>query len=146
LIRVLQIVAIGAVALAAIGADAPPPATMTSPFTAAQAHDGRGVYVASCAKCHAAGLTGGSAPDLFGRSFTASRLTMGGLHQEVTNEMPLDAPASLTPAQYAAVIAYLLASNCYAPGTTPYPSTGPVPNRTDHVATQNGATAPCTVP
>ena len=92
------------------------------------------------------GLTGGSAPDLFGRSFTASRLTMGGLHQEVTNEMPLDAPASLTPTQYAAVIAYLLAANCYAPGTTPYPVDGHVPNRTDKVATQNGAATPCAVP
>ena len=142
----MQIAAIAAVAIAAIGADAPQPAAVTSQFTAVQAHDGRDVYVANCAKCHAAGLTGGSAPDLFGRSFTASRLTMGGLHQEVTNEMPLDAPASLTPTQYAAVIAYLLAANCYAPGTTPYPVDGHVPNRTDKVATQNGAATPCAVP
>lgn len=140
----LRIVAIAAIAFAAIGADAPPPAAAV--FTAAQAHDGGALYAQNCAKCHAAGLVGGSAPDLFGKAFTASSLTMGGLNQEITHEMPLDNPASLTPAQYAAIIAYLLAANCYAPGGTPYPADGSVPNRRDKVATQNGATAPCAVP
>jgi mono/diheme cytochrome c family protein len=139
-----RIAAIAALAFAAIGADAPSPAG--SYFTAAQAHDGSALYSQNCAKCHSAGLTGGSAPDLFGKAFTASSLTMGGLNQEITHEMPLDNPASLTPAQYAAIIAYLLAANCYAPGSTPYPVDGSVPDRRVKVATQNGATAPCAVP
>jgi mono/diheme cytochrome c family protein len=133
---------LAAIVLAAIGADAPAP----PPFTAAQAHDGSALYAQSCAKCHAAGLTGGSAPDLFGRSFTASSLSLGALNQEVTHEMPQDNPGSLTAAQSAAIIAYLLAANCYQPGPDPYPATGPVPNRAVKVATQGGATAPCAVP
>jgi mono/diheme cytochrome c family protein len=145
--RIPHILAAAAVALAAIAADAPsatsPAATM---FTAAQAHDGLAVYTASCAKCHSAALAGGSAPDLFGKSFTASRLSMSGLNREVTHEMPLDNPASLTPAQYASVIAYLLAANCYPAGATAYPSDGSIPNRTDKVATQGGASQPCPTP
>jgi mono/diheme cytochrome c family protein len=136
-----------ALALGVIAADAPTaPSAAVPMFTAAQAHDGLAVYTQNCAKCHAAGLTGGSAPDLFGKSFTASRLSMGGLNREVTNEMPLDNPAGLTPAQYANVIAYLLAANCYPAGSTPYPADGRIPNRTEKVATQGTAAAPCPAP
>ena len=71
---------------------------------------------------------------------------MGGLNQEVTHQMPLDNPASLTAAQYAAIIAYLLAANCYPAGASAYPIDGTVPNRSAKVATQGGATAPCAVP
>lgn len=136
-----RIAALAALVLAVTGADAPP-----AMFTAAQARDGSSLYVQSCAKCHASGLTGGSAPDLFGRAFTASSLTMGGLNQEVTHEMPFDDPGSLTAVQYAAIIAYLLAANCYPAGTAPYPVDGTVPNRTLKVGTQGAATAPCPVP
>ena len=147
--HVPKIIASFALALAAIGADtsSPAPPGLAPMFTAAQAHDGHAAYAQNCAKCHDASLRGGSAPDLFGPSFTASRLSMSGLNREVTHEMPLDNPGNLTPVQYAAIIAYLLAANCYAPGSTPYPSDGvTVPNRTEKVATQNGATTPCAVP
>jgi len=142
--RVRHVAALAAVLLAAIGADAPaPPAAM---FTAPQAHDGVALYAQYCSKCHAAGLTGGLGPDLFGRAFTASSLSMGALNQEVTHEMPQDDPGSLTPPQYAAIIAYVLAANCYPAGSTVYPAAGPVPNRATKVATQGGATAPCAAP
>jgi polar amino acid transport system substrate-binding protein len=138
---------LAAIVLAVTGADAPaPPAASASLFTASQAHDGSALYAQYCAKCHAAALTGGSAPDLFGRSFTASSLSMGALNQVVTHEMPMDDPASLTPTQYAAILAYLLAANCYPAGSTAYPTDGAVPNRTMKVATQGGATAPCAAP
>jgi hypothetical protein len=42
----------------------------------------------------------------------------------VTKQMPLTAPGSLTPHQYASIMAYLLAANCVKPsgnGTTPFP-------------------------
>jgi mono/diheme cytochrome c family protein len=144
---VTRILVSAVLVLGAIAADAPssPPATVTL-FTAAQAHAGLAVYTENCAKCHAAALTGGSAPDLFGKSFTASRLSMSGLNHEITNQMPLDNPGSLTPLQYANVIAYLLAANCYPAGATAYPADGSVPNRTDKVATQGNATAPCPAP
>jgi mono/diheme cytochrome c family protein len=147
LTRVHRVAAVAALLVAVIGADAPsPPPAPAAVFTAAQAHDGLAFYTQYCSKCHAAGLTGGLGPDLFGRAFTASNLSMGALNQEVTHEMPQDNPGSLAPAQYAAIIAYLLAANCYPSGTTPYPADGTVPNRTTKVATQGGATAPCAVP
>jgi polar amino acid transport system substrate-binding protein len=139
-----RIAVLAAIVLAVTGADAPAPPPAL--FTAPQAHDGSALYAQYCAKCHAAALTGGSAPDLFGRSFTASSLSMGALNQEVTHEMPMDDPASLTPAQYAAILAYLLAANCYPAGNTAYPADGTVPNRSLKVATQGGATAPCAAP
>ena len=139
-----RLLAAAALAFTAIAADAPAPAVATM-YTAAQAHDGFIVYAQNCAKCHSASLAGGSAPDLFGKSFTASRLSMSGLNREVTHEMPLDNPAGLTATQYAAVLAYLLASNCYPAGVTAYPSDGSIPNRTDKVATQGTATEPCAV-
>lgn len=132
------------VASAAASPEPVPPAAVV--FTAAQAHDGLAIFTQSCAKCHAAELTGGSAPNLFGPAFTASNLTFGGLNQEITHEMPLDDPESLSATQYAAVIAYVLAANCYAPGPVPYPSDGTVPNRQAKVATQGGATKPCAAP
>jgi polar amino acid transport system substrate-binding protein len=136
-----------AFAFVASGAAAPDPATPSAAvFTAAQAHDGHAIFTQSCAKCHAAELTGGSAPNLFGPAFTASSLSFGALNQVIAHEMPLDDPGSLNATQYAAVIAYVLASNCYAAGTVPYPTDGTVPNRQTKVATQGGATAPCVVP
>jgi mono/diheme cytochrome c family protein len=138
-----------AVAFAFVASAASAPDSTTSAaavFTAAQAHDGRTIFMQSCAKCHGAELMGGSAPDLFGPAFTASNLSFGGLHQEITHDMPLDDPGSLTATQYAAVIAYVLAANCYAAGTLPYPVDGTVPNRQIKVATQGGATKPCAAP
>jgi mono/diheme cytochrome c family protein len=141
-----RIIAAVALAFTAIAADAPASApAVATMYTAAQAHDGLVVYTQNCAKCHSATLAGGSAPDLFGKSFTASRLSMSGLNREVTHEMPLDNPAGLTATQYASVLAYLLAANCYPAGTTAYPSDGSIPNRTDKVATQGSATEPCAV-
>jgi mono/diheme cytochrome c family protein len=134
------------VALLAAAPDGSAPPPLAPMYTTAQARAGKTIFLASCATCHAATLTGGSAPNLFGPAFTASSLTFGGLHQEITTEMPLDNPASLTPEQYADVIAFLLASNCYPAGTTPYPMDDTVPNRHEKVATQGGATTPCTVP
>jgi hypothetical protein len=75
---------------------------------------------------------------LVGPAFTASSLSFGGLHQTITHDMPMDAPASLTPKQYAAVIAYLLAVNCYPAGNTLFPDSGSIPNRREKVATQGG--------
>ena len=39
----------------------------------------------------------------------------------VTQKMPFNDPGSLNPKQYAEVMAYLLAANCYAAGGRPFP-------------------------
>lgn len=144
--RVLRAAVALAMAVAALGAASPAPvAGPPSLYTLEQARSGHTLYVQNCARCHSADLTGGSAPDLVGPTFTASSLTFGGLYQTITHQMPLDDPASLTATQYAAIVAYVLASNCYPAGTAPYPADGAVPNRTDHVSTQGGAGKACLV-
>ena len=97
----------------------------TAPYTAAQVQAGKAQYVTSCQACHGAQLQGVSAPALAGSAFGKSHLSISALRTIVTAQMPLTAPGSLTPAQYASLMAYLLASNCVKPsgnGTTPFPT------------------------
>ncbi|MDE2255895.1 MAG: cytochrome c, partial [Betaproteobacteria bacterium] len=98
------------------------------PYTAAQAGEGRGIYEKSCASCHGSGLQGVAAPAIAGSDFrsTAQRngWTLGILRTIVTENMPFNDPGSLNPKQYADVMAYLLASNCYPAGAKPFPLHG----------------------
>ena len=41
----------------------------------------------------------------------------------VFENMPFSNPGSLTPEQYANVLAFLLASNCFSAGPQPFPKT-----------------------
>jgi mono/diheme cytochrome c family protein len=98
----------------------------SAPYTAAQVKAGKAQYVASCQACHGAQLQGVSAPALAGSAFGSSHLNISALRSIVTKQMPLTAPGSLTPPQYASIMAFLLASNCLKPsgnGTTPFPTT-----------------------
>jgi mono/diheme cytochrome c family protein len=100
--------------------------TGSAPYTAAQVEAGKKQYATSCVACHGAQLQGVSAPALAGSAFGKSHLSISALRTIVTKQMPLTAPGSLSPAQYASLMAYLLASNCVKPsgnGTTPFPST-----------------------
>ncbi|HEX3551539.1 MAG TPA: cytochrome c [Candidatus Elarobacter sp.] len=96
------------------------------PFTAAQAKAGAAVYRTSCVQCHGADLQGAAGPSVAGTDFlqTAQRnkWTLADMRTTVFENMPFSNPGSLTPAQYANVMAFLLASNCYAAGTTPFPT------------------------
>jgi alcohol dehydrogenase (cytochrome c) len=89
-------------------------------FTDAQASDGATVYAASCATCHGAKLEGQSGPSLSGSRFAATLQSYGTGQQMfdfISKQMPLNAPGSLTPAQYYAVSAYLLQQNGYPSGS-----------------------------
>jgi mono/diheme cytochrome c family protein len=100
------------------------PAVSPQLYASGQATAGKAVYDASCASCHGAQLQGVSAPPLVGKGFSVSALTLSQFHQLVTTEMPFDNPGSLKPEQYADVIAYVLAANCYPAGSTAYPAAG----------------------
>jgi alcohol dehydrogenase (cytochrome c) len=98
----------------------------TAPYTPAQVQAGKSQYAASCAACHGARLQGVSGPALAGSAFGKSHLSISALRTVVTKQMPLTAPGSLTPGQYASIMAYVLAANCVKPsgnGTTPFPVT-----------------------
>ena len=99
------------------GATAPTPV-----YTAAQAQRGKDVYTRSCASCHGDSLSGGAAPPLAGTPFQASwshpGMTLDDLLFLVRTTMPPNASSSLTPQDHAAAVAYILANNGYAAGTT----------------------------
>jgi polar amino acid transport system substrate-binding protein len=104
---------------------AAPPAPV--PYTPAQAKAGVAVYRKSCLQCHGADLQGTAGPAVAGTEFQANaarnKWTLNDLRTTVFENMPFSNPGSLTPTQYADVMAFLLASNCYPPGTKPFPHT-----------------------
>ncbi|MDB5041212.1 MAG: Pyrrolo-quinoline quinone [Candidatus Eremiobacteraeota bacterium] len=102
--------------------------TGTVPYTPAQVQAGKAVYASQCSACHGAKLQGVSGPALTGASFAHSNLNVSQFRAIVTQQMPLTAPASLKPDQYAAVMAYLLSFDCVKPtmsesGAAPFPVT-----------------------
>ena len=117
--------------------DGPAPAL----YTKAQAKAGARLFATTCAKCHGANLQGSAAPSVAGNDFliTAKKngWTLAIVRYLVVTNMPMNSPSSLTPAQYASLMAFLLASDCYPAGDKPFPITadpsfaalklGPVP-------------------
>ena len=93
-----------------------PPAA-PGPFTAAQADSGRQLYLANCASCHGAELAG--PPALKGQAFMGNwgGQTTNALYDKIRTSMPPEAPGSLGPDNYSAVVAYLLQQNGQTPGT-----------------------------
>jgi alcohol dehydrogenase (cytochrome c) len=102
---------------------APKPAPSSGAFTEAQVARGKAVYALSCAACHGATLGGGTAPALMGPAFELRwdhpQLTLDDLFYIVRTTMPPKAASSVTPADHAAVFAYLLQANGYHAGATP---------------------------
>jgi alcohol dehydrogenase (cytochrome c) len=120
------------IAAAALAAGASPqggqaprqnPSTPRTPlFTEAQATAGKAIYEKSCASCHGAALSGGTAPALTGPAFQASwndpRVTLDDLFFILRTTMPPRAADTLTPQDHAAVFAFVLRANGYSAGPT----------------------------
>jgi len=94
-------------------------------YTRAQAKAGRSVYLQQCVACHGKNLQGTLAPAVAGTDFlqTAQRngWTLQIIRYLVVNTMPFHSPGTLSPKQYANVLAYLLAANCFPAGDMPFP-------------------------
>lgn len=84
-------------------------------YTQAQAQRGASVYAAQCAVCHGTNLQGGSGPALTGSAFrtsiNSSFRDAGSLLNFIRTQMPLNAPGSLSQADYLSVTAYVLSRN-----------------------------------
>jgi alcohol dehydrogenase (cytochrome c) len=92
-----------------------------APYTAAQAGQGRSEYMANCASCHQANLSGGGeAPSLAAGNFMKS---WGGkstreLYSYIRSAMPLGKGGSLSDTGYANIVAFLLTANGATAGGT----------------------------
>ena len=90
-------------------------------YTDEQANRGKQLYSDACASCHGPELTGGEmAPPLVGGDFTAdwNGLTVGDLFERIRISMPQNAPGSLTGAQNADILAFVLQANKFPSGMT----------------------------
>ena len=119
----LLVLGLGAATGALADAGQSPPApTRAALYTDAQATSGEALYRQSCAGCHGATLTGGSAPALTGAAFEASwsdpRVTVADVFFLARTSMPPRASNSLSAQDHAAVFAYILKSNGFPPGPT----------------------------
>jgi mono/diheme cytochrome c family protein len=93
-------------------------------YTEAQAKRGEKIYADSCASCHGDDLAGGGqTPSLVGKEFDGdwNDLPMSDLFDRTRGTMPADKPGTLTPAQTADVIAFLLEKGHYPAGQSELP-------------------------
>lgn len=96
-------------------------------FTAGQAARGEEAFLTSCSACHGVDLRGGDGP------FAPPPLIGGALDdwfarppadlfRYIATQMPAMRPASLAPETYAAILAYLMSRNGFAPGAETLPA------------------------
>ena len=86
-------------------------------FTPAQASRGAATFRQVCSACHDTGEFSGGRFRL-----TWVGQTAGDLFDSISTLMPEGDPGSLNPAEYAAVVAYLLQLNGYPAGEAPLPA------------------------
>jgi mono/diheme cytochrome c family protein len=114
---------------AAIGGGAIAQGAAPAIYTAEQATAGAQVYAAQCGACHGNQLEGVAGPALKGPGFKAMATAQGlngeSLLQVVSLSMPQTDPGSLSPEQYAQVVAYMLRENGYPAGSEPLSTTNP---------------------
>ncbi len=100
-----------------------------SVFTSGQAAAGKELYGARCSTCHGAELKGGTAPALAGTTFLrvwTPKSTWSDVYFILSSTMPPGSSSSLSPAQKAAITAYLLDRNGYPAGPTELAPDAPV--------------------
>jgi len=89
-------------------------------YTAAQAAAGAKQYAANCSACHGDHLEGGAGPALSGATLGTlaknTKLTIGDMFSFLSQQMPMNDPASLKHDQYVDIMAFILKSNAYPAG------------------------------
>ncbi len=92
-------------------------ATRAGVYTAEQALRGRGVYQMNCASCHTQASHAGP---MFVANWEGRLLW--DLYRYVSESMPKSEPGSLTPVEYAGLVAYLLQMNGMPGGLSELPA------------------------
>jgi S-disulfanyl-L-cysteine oxidoreductase SoxD len=106
------------------------PAEMSSSsgiYSRDQALRGQATYEAECAYCHGDGLEGiDVSPPLAGMRFMSvwSGQSVAGLASRIRLTMPVERPGSLTVAQSADVVAFILQENGFPAGSLDLPASG----------------------
>jgi mono/diheme cytochrome c family protein len=93
-------------------------------YTVEQAKRGATLYEAKCSVCHGSDLAGGQmAPPLVGKDFTTvwNDLPLADLFELIRVSMPQNEPGTLTNAEAADLLAYVLQSGSYPAGTSELP-------------------------
>jgi mono/diheme cytochrome c family protein len=89
-------------------------------YTVEQSTRGEALYQQYCAACHGARLQGNPAAPLTGQAFSGrwedGKHTLDDLYYIVRSLMPNNAPGSLSRAEYADIIAFVLRINNYPAG------------------------------
>jgi mono/diheme cytochrome c family protein len=98
-------------------------------YTASQAVTGGAIFAQQCATCHGAQLEGVAGPALKGEAFrqmaAAQNLNAQSLLAVISQSMPQDNPGSLAPAQYSALVAFILQQNGYPAGAAELSASSP---------------------
>ncbi len=119
--RTLPFVAAIVIGLGSVAASGAPSPNIS--YSSAQASAGDKLYAAKCSACHGEHLEGGAGPALSGATLTTlsknTKLTVGDMFTFLSQQMPLNEPASLTHDQYVAIMAYILHFNGYKTGVKP---------------------------
>lgn len=109
-----------------LAAGGQPPSAGDGLYTSAQADRGEALYAEQCASCH--GALRAFVPEmaaLLGDHTFRNRWTgrsLGELFGLIRDEMPQDAPGTLSPGETAALVAYILAGNRFPAGDVALPS------------------------
>jgi mono/diheme cytochrome c family protein len=97
-------------------------------YTADQATQGKAVFADKCTTCHGADLNGGEmAPPLVGAIFMGdwTGQSADDLFTRIHTTMPANDPGSLSNAQTAQVLAYILSMNQFPAGSAALPTDDP---------------------
>jgi mono/diheme cytochrome c family protein len=120
------LIAVSLAGLAVLAAAAAFAQASAGVYTDAQATRGAAVFTGShCIMCHGATLAGSDqAPPLAGDAFMANWTgqSLGDLATRIHTTMPGDNPGSLTDAQVADVVAYILQQNKFKSGAKEFPT------------------------
>ena len=116
---------VAAVAVAGIGVlRAQQQSPKSGVYTDSQADRGKVYYADKCSSCHGEKLDGAGGPALSGKDFMSYQAgaPVSDLFDKIKETMPATDPGTMTPAQTADVVAFILKTNQFPAGPSDLPN------------------------